>query len=58
LASSDGDGRIFLWDIGGKKLREWRWSRLAVHSVTFAPDGRHLAAANEMGVVYILRLSD
>jgi WD40 repeat protein len=57
LASSDGDGRVFLWDAGGKKLREWRLTRLAVKSLAFAPDGRHLAAANEKGLVYILRLS-
>jgi WD40 repeat protein len=56
LASSDGDGRVFLWDMSGKKLQEWRLTRLAVRSLAFAPDGRHLAAANEKGLVYILRL--
>jgi WD40 repeat protein len=56
LASSDGDGRVFLWDADGKKLQEWRLTRLAVMSLAFAPDGRHLAAANEKGLVFILRL--
>jgi hypothetical protein len=45
--------------MGGTKLQEWRLTRigrLAVVSLAFAPDGRHLAAANERGLVYILRL--
>jgi WD40 repeat protein len=56
LASSHGGGRVVLWDTAGKKLREWKLTRLAVRGLAFAPDGRHLAAANEKGVVYILRL--
>jgi WD40 repeat protein len=57
LASAAGDGRVVLWDIEGKRLREWKLTRLAVTRVAFAPDGRHLAVASEKGVVYILRLS-
>jgi WD40 repeat protein len=56
LASSAADGLVILWGVDGKKLREWRLPRLAMNSVAFAPDGGHLAAANEKGVVYILRL--
>jgi WD40 repeat protein len=55
LASCYGDGRVILWNMGGKKLQEWRL-RNTVVSLAFAPDGRHLAAANDKGLVYILRL--
>jgi hypothetical protein len=38
-----------------KKLHEWQLPG-GVAAVCFAPDGRHLAAANANGTVYILRL--
>ena len=56
LASAGCDGRIILWDVAaGARRHEWQlpgW----VKGVAFAPDGRHLAAANGNGTVYILRL--
>jgi WD40 repeat protein/tRNA A-37 threonylcarbamoyl transferase component Bud32 len=56
LASSALDGRIILWDVAtGDKIREWQLPG-AVHDVALAPDGRHLAAANGNGTVYILRI--
>jgi WD40 repeat protein len=55
LAQCNGD-RVILWDMGGKKLKEWRLTPNLFTSLVFAPDGRHLAVANEKGLVYILRL--
>jgi WD40 repeat protein len=49
-------GPIILWDVAsGAKRHEWQLPS-AVEGVTFAADGRHLAAANGNGTVYILRL--
>jgi WD40 repeat protein len=57
LASAGRDGRIILWNVlAGDKLREWQLPG-PVRGVTFASDGRHLAAANGNGTVYILRLA-
>ncbi len=57
LVSSGFDGRIVLWDVAtGEKRREWQLPGVVL-SVAFAPDGRHLAAANALGTVYILRLT-
>jgi WD40 repeat protein len=57
VASADRHGRIVLWDVAaGDKLREWQLPG-QVWDIAFAPDGRHLAAANGNGTVYILRLA-
>jgi WD40 repeat protein len=56
LASAGYDGRIILWDpASAQPVRDWQLPG-AVHWVTFAPDGRHLAVANANGTLYILRL--
>ncbi len=49
---------MILWDTAtGKKWCEWK-ARSKVNSLAFAPDGRHLATANDNGTVYVLRLAD
>ncbi|GIW80574.1 MAG: hypothetical protein KatS3mg105_2381 [Gemmatales bacterium] len=56
LVSAGADGQVILWNVTDKKpLEEWSlpWP---VRCVTFAPDNRHLATANDNGSVYILRL--
>jgi WD40 repeat protein len=58
LASAGHDGRIILWDVAKQaKVREWQMPG-PVLAVGFAPDGRHLAAANGNGTVYVLRLKE
>jgi WD40 repeat protein len=57
VASAGTDGRIILWDVAaGDRLREWELPG-RVYDVAFAADGRHLAAANGNGTVYLLRLA-
>jgi WD40 repeat protein len=56
LASSGQDKRVRLWDIaGGGKLREWHLNAEA-RALAFSSDGRHLAAGNSDGTMFILRL--
>jgi WD40 repeat protein/tRNA A-37 threonylcarbamoyl transferase component Bud32 len=51
LAMGDGGGDVTLWDAGtGKLLRVLGKLAGAVHSLSFAPDGRRLAAASAAGV--------
>src|SRR5262249_31601055 len=46
LAASGDNKKIFVWDANSRKLlHEWRFSE-PVHGISFAPDGRHLAAAS------------
>ena len=59
FATSHGDGTVRLWDFATRKFQ--RTIRLGpprgiVRQVLFTPEGRHLAAANADGTVYILRL--
>jgi WD40 repeat protein len=57
LASADASGRIVLWRTTGEKLYDRKLpGRLTC--AAFAPDGRHLAAANPDSTVYVLRLHD
>jgi WD40 repeat protein len=57
LATAGWEGRIILWDAAtGQKRRDWQLPGI-VGAIAFAPDGRHLAAVNANGTVYILRLS-
>lgn len=58
LASACYGGRVVLWDAAtGAKLREWQLpGALYGGSLKLASDGRHLAAANSNGTVYILRI--
>jgi serine/threonine-protein kinase len=56
LASAGRAGRLLVSEPdGGKPLRAWQLPG-ELGSVTFAPDSRHLAAANGNGTVFILRL--
>lgn len=49
LASVDRD-RVVLWDVTtGQKIRDFRGLRGEIHYVTFAPDGRTLAASIREG---------
>ena len=55
LASSDMGGRVVLWDVAtANPVREWQLPG-SVHTLAFAPDGRHLVTANGNGTVYVLR---
>jgi WD40 repeat protein len=57
LVSGGADGRLILWDVAtGDRIREWRFHGWVIW-VAFAPDGRHLATANENGAIYLIRLS-
>jgi WD40 repeat protein len=56
LVSAGWDGRVILWDVAsGDRLVEWRFPG-EVNWVALAPDGRHLATANNNGTIYVLRL--
>jgi WD40 repeat protein len=56
FASADEGGRVLVWSASGEQLHDWTFPG-PVHSVAFAPDGKHLALGNGDGTVYILRLS-
>jgi WD40 repeat protein len=56
LASATSFGRITIWDLSGKKRKEWQLPGV-VQGLSFAADGRHLATANNNGTVYIFRLA-
>jgi WD40 repeat protein len=56
LATVARDYEVSVWDVASGKLRKhWRMPQ-KVHSVTFLPDGKHLAVNNRNSTVYILRL--
>jgi serine/threonine protein kinase/WD40 repeat protein len=56
LATVDARGTVIVFELSGKKVREWPMPGLCNDAV-FAPDGRHLAVAGSNGTVYILRIS-
>ena len=55
LASGGDDGKVILWDLHGRKLREFHnehqeWAhRGIVRSISFSPDGQRLATAGDDG---------
>jgi WD40 repeat protein len=54
VASVGADGHVKLWDGGnGELLAELREGGLPMVSVAFSPDGRTLAAGDEVGVVRV-----
>ncbi len=56
IATYTGSGTIELWDLAtGKSSRRWDL-RCRVNTVTFFPDGKHIATANDNGTVYLLDL--
>lgn len=58
LAAACLDGQIVLWDLPtGSRLSELKLFD-SLRRIAFAPDGRHLATANDNGTVYILRVTD
>jgi serine/threonine protein kinase len=57
LITASNDGRLIEWRVAdGSKLRTWQFPA-SVHRAALAPDGRHLAVANDNGTVAILRLA-
>jgi tRNA A-37 threonylcarbamoyl transferase component Bud32 len=61
LAAVTSAGVIRLWDLStDKSAKVIRVSPAVsqVNQISFSPDGRHLATANNNGTVYILRLGD
>jgi Protein kinase domain/WD domain, G-beta repeat len=57
LASAARPNQVILWEPAtGKRLHEWTLPGEA-RSLAFAPDGRHLVAANADGAAYVLRLA-
>jgi len=49
--------QLWIWDLaGGRTLHEWTLPTI-LHMVGAAPDGRHLAAVSDEGLVYIFRLA-
>ena len=53
FATAGKDQEVKLWDTNsGKELR--KWSGVAVQSLTFAPDGKHVATANQNTTLYLL----
>jgi WD40 repeat protein len=58
LISAGDDGKIVLRELASlKPIKKWQWSQ-TLRGIALAPDGRHLAAANADGSVYILRLRE
>jgi WD40 repeat protein len=56
LAAVAEDYEVSVWDVASGKLRKHWHLPQKVHSVTFVPDGKHLAVNNCNSTVYILRL--
>lgn len=59
LASCSADGTVRIWDAETYQPRQSIAvgpSSGLIHSITFLPDGRHLATANQNGTVSLLRL--
>jgi WD40 repeat protein len=63
LASAGSvDGTVRLWDMGGdppraEVLRAFEPNVPWLHALALSPEGRHLAAANPDGTVYVFRLA-
>lgn len=58
VAAAALDGQIVFWDLpSGSKLGVIELAD-NLRRIAFAPDGRHLATANENGTVYILRVTE
>jgi WD40 repeat protein len=62
LVSGSADNRIIEWNVASRK-KVWEWppsggSNPPFNALLLAPDGRHLAVANENTTIYILRLAD
>ena len=57
LASAGSGGRLYVWDVvGKKKLHSWSLPG-QIRQVAFTPDGKHVATVNANGTGYLLRLS-
>jgi len=56
FATTAADNRVKLWATAtGRRLRQWDVG-VAVRSMAFAPDGKHLATANANTTLYLLDL--
>ena len=53
LASTGVDGKVIIWNLEGKKIREWLTEQKSVNSIIFHPDGKYLATAGSNGTVKI-----
>jgi WD40 repeat protein len=51
LAMAGDDGRLRLWDVKSRHLKEIKIHKGSINSVSFSPDGRELAIAGEDGKV-------
>jgi WD40 repeat protein len=53
FATAGDDQEIKLWETAtGKELRQWK--NMAISTMAFAPDGKHLATANLNTTLYLL----
>ena len=58
-ASSSLDAHIRLWDLdSGKQLRAIDGGTVETWTVTFSPDGRHIATGGQSGKIVIINVDD
>lgn len=50
------DGKLFLWDTLTNKKRDWLTLPVAVTTLLYSPDGRHVITGNLNGTIYVFRL--
>jgi WD40 repeat protein len=58
LASTNEDGSLALWELGGEQRWHEELSPERLRAVAFRPDGRLLAAGGEEGKVFLLKVEN
>ncbi len=58
IASSGSDGRVVIFDLSGKVLKEVEISKEWVREVCFSHSGDHILAGTEKGIVYKIMPND